>query len=119
MAIELIEPLVGNSTGAKVLLYLANYGDGYASGIARTFALSVSQVLKQLERFEQGGILVQRPLGRTRLYTWNPRWPLRQELQAMLQKALTRSSEYETQAFFRERRRPRLKGKPYELISQD
>ena len=88
MSIELLEPLVGNGTGARVLLYIQNYGDGYAAGIARTFGLSKSQVMKQLDRFERGGILVQRPYGRTRVYQFNPRYALRKELQALLERAL-------------------------------
>jgi DNA-binding transcriptional ArsR family regulator len=116
MSIELLEPLVGNLTGARVLAYLANYGEGYPAGIARTFGISASQVQKQLDRLEQGGILVQRPQGRTRVYTWNPRWPLRKELAALLQKCVMLAPEREAETYFRQLTRPRLKGKSYEML---
>lgn len=62
----MIEALLGNSTAEKVLLYIANYGEGYISGIAETFKISKSQVRKQLLRFENGGILVARDKERQR-----------------------------------------------------
>ena len=34
-----LETLLGGSTAAKVLMYLENYGEGYASGIAKTFEI--------------------------------------------------------------------------------
>jgi DNA-binding transcriptional ArsR family regulator len=116
MSTELLQPLVGNLTAARVLTYIANYGEGYAAGIGGTFGISASQVQKQLDRLEQGGILVQRLQGRTRVYTWNPRWPLYRELLALLQKCLMLTPERETQTYFRQRTRPRLKGKSYETL---
>ncbi len=115
----LIEPLVGSAAAERVLLYLANYGDGYAAGIARTFGLSASQVQKQLDKLEQGGILVQQPKGRTRVYTWNPRWPLREPLLELLEAALAMTPEDAQKQYFRDRRRPRLKGKRYELVNPE
>ena len=116
MAIELIEALAGNKTAARVLMYLQNYGEGYASAIARTFGTAVNPVVQQLDRLEQRGVLVQRPYGRTRVYTWNPRYPLRRELQALLERALELATEREQEEYFMERRCPRLKGKRYELV---
>ena len=69
-------------------LYLANYGQGYARQIAASHGTPVSMVLKQLARLEEGGILVSRTLGRTRLYELNPRWFFHKELKALLEKAL-------------------------------
>ena len=44
----MLESLLGNKTAERVLLYLANYGQGYAREIAATHGVSVSVVLKQL-----------------------------------------------------------------------
>lgn len=114
----ILDKLFGSAAAERVLLYIANYGDGYAAGIARTFGMSSSQVQKQLDKFEQSGILVQRAQGRMRLYTWNPRWPLRPELEALLESALSKVTVDEEEQFFLERRRPRIKGKKYELVSK-
>jgi hypothetical protein len=51
-------------------------------------------------------------VGRTRLYTWNPRYPFRRELRALLRKALDQLPASERKRYFTERRRPRRVGKP-------
>ena len=108
----MLENLVGNKTAERVLLYLANYGQGYPREIAATYGSSVSVVLKQLARLENGGILVSRMLGRTRLYELNPRWFFYKELKALLEKALAALPAEEVKRHYRARRRPRRSGKP-------
>jgi hypothetical protein len=39
--------IFGNETAGKVLLYLQNYGEGYARAIGQTYALPHSVVQKQ------------------------------------------------------------------------
>ena len=53
-----------------------------------------------------------RLVGRTRLYTWNPRFALKTELRALLAGALAQMPREEVRKYFRERRRPRRAGKP-------
>ena len=108
----MLECLLGNKTAERVLLYLANYGQGYARQIAATHGSSVSVVLKQLARLEDGGILVSRTLGRTRVYELNPRWFFYKELKALLEKALSALPAEEVKRHYRARRRPRRAGKP-------
>jgi DNA-binding transcriptional ArsR family regulator len=108
-----LEGLFGNATSEKVLLYLEQYGEGYATRIADTFeGVSVSMVQAQLERFENAGLLVSLMKGRTRLFTWNPRYAFREEVRALLRKALRALPEHERRRYFSERRRPRRTGKP-------
>jgi DNA-binding transcriptional ArsR family regulator len=109
---RMLENLLGNRTAERVLLYLANYGQGYPREIAATFGSSVSVVLKQLARLESGGILVSRMLGRTRLYELDPRWFFHKELKALLEKALAALPAEEVKRHYRERQRPRRAGKP-------
>ena len=108
----MLEAVFGSPAAERTLLYLQNYGEGYARAIAKTFGMSPSQTGKQLEKLERGGVLVSRSLGRTRVYYWNPRNPLVRELRQLLQAALEILPQSETQKYFRERRRPRRKGKP-------
>lgn len=108
-----LEAVLGNRTAEKVLLYIEAYGDGYAQAIANTFndvTLRMAQV--QLGRFERGGVLISQLKGRTRLYSWNPRFPFRNELRALLRKALDSLPEEERRRFFALRTRPRRTGKP-------
>ena len=109
----MLEGLLGNATAEKVLLYLEQFGEGYARGIAEAFdRMPVSQVQRQLARFEAAGLLVSRLEGRTRLYTWNPRYAFREEVRALLRAALQALPEEERRRYFTKRRRPRRAGKP-------
>lgn len=108
----MLEPIFGNPTIEKVLLYLQNYNEGYASEISNSFSISLSVVQKQLKRLEDGGIIVSQLKGRTRLFMWNPRYPFRKELQNLLEKSFEFMSESEIKKHFRKRQRPRRTGKP-------
>ena len=109
----MLEAILGNRTAEKVLLYVESYGEAYAQAIANTFddvTLRMAQV--QLARFERGGVLNSQLKGRTRLYTWSPRFPFQQELRALLRKALDSLPEDERRRYFAQRTRPRRAGKP-------
>ena len=109
----MLEGILGNASAEKVLLYMEQYEEGYATAIARTFNdLSLSMVQHQLDRFERSGALISSLKGRTRLYYWNSRYPFRKELRALLRKALEQLPAAERKRFFAERRRPRRAGKP-------
>lgn len=107
----MLESLFGNSTVEKVLLYLQNYGEGYASEIAATFSIRLSVVQKQLLRLETGGIVVSQSKGRTRLFLWNPRYPFLKELQNLLEKSFEFIPENDFKKYYRNRQRPRRTGK--------
>jgi hypothetical protein len=110
---SVLEGIFGNASAEKVLLYLEQYGEGYATAIARTFDdLTLNMAQRQLDRFERAGALVSALKGRTRLYTWNPRYPFAPELRSLLAKALELLPASERKRYFSERRRPRRAGKP-------
>jgi DNA-binding IclR family transcriptional regulator len=108
----MLEILFGGATAEKVLLYLASYGEGYAKEIADRFSIPFSMVQKQLTKFEASGLLSSQLKGRTRVYVWNPRFPLKGEALALFQRALEFLPEDEQKRYFRGRRRPRRAGKP-------
>lgn len=103
--------IFGNETAGRVLLYLQNYGEGHARAIASTYGLSHSMVQKQLLRLEGEGVLVSQLKGRTRVFTWNPRYALRSELAALLEKALTLLPKQDRERWFMQRTRPRRTAK--------
>jgi DNA-binding MarR family transcriptional regulator len=109
----LLSGLLGTETAEKALLYLQNYGSGHPTAIAATFEIAVSQVQRQLERFEREGLLVSRLVGRTREYQWNPRYLFLDEVRALLEKALASLPDAYRDRYFRARTRPRRKGKPF------
>ena len=108
----LLSGLFGNETAEKVLLSIANYGSGYPRGIASIFRVPVSQVQRQVERLEREAILSSRLIGRTRVYEFNPRYMFREELEALLKKALKNLPAQVMDEYFTQRARPRRRGKP-------
>lgn len=107
----MLEELFGSNTAARLLLFLSINQQGYASEIARTLKVPLSVVQKYLQRFEQEGLLVSIPRGTARIFHFNPRYPLRSEVAALLEKAVTFLSERE-RAGYSIRLRPRRTGKP-------
>lgn len=108
----MLEGLFGGRNAARTLLFLENYGEGYASEIARTYETALRPIQAQLDRFERAGFLVSRMRGRTRLYSWNPRGTLIPKLRELLAQALEQIPEDEQERYYLQRRRPRAKGKP-------
>jgi len=86
--------------------------EGYAREIARFFDADLTPIQKQLEKFELGGVLVSRNVGRTRLYMFNPRYAFLYELKNLLEKALSFYPDDLRERLIMNRRRPRRSGKP-------
>lgn len=108
-----LETLFAGKAATRVLLFIENYGEGYASQISKTFEMPLSEVQKQLAKFENAGVLVSRTVGTSRIYAWNPRDPGLKGLQLLLRDTLEKGIPEETlRKFYRQRQRPRRKGKP-------
>jgi hypothetical protein len=107
-----IEALFGSINKERVLVYLYANGSGYARAIADFFGTNLRNIQVQLENLESGGILVSRQAGRTRLYEFNPRWPLRAELVALVERLVEFYPPEETERLLGARKRPRRRGKP-------
>lgn len=108
----MLEPLLSSATREKVLLYLYARSEGYPREIAGFFSADLSPVQNQLKRLEAGGVLASRLVGRTRLYSFNPRYAFKRELMKLLEKALSFYPPEDREALLLNRRRPRRNGKP-------
>ncbi len=108
----MFDNLFGNTTVSKLLLFIARFGEGYPSQIARNFDITVSMVQQQLDRLETGGILVSQLKGKTRMYTMSPRYPFKKELLALLHKGLDSIPKKEIDVYYSKRMRPRRRKKP-------
>jgi len=104
--------LFGSTNKERVLIYLTARERGYAREIARFYAAPLDPVQKALDRLEQAGVLVSRRVGSTLEYAFNPRYALRKELRALLEKALSLYPEKLRNELLVARTRPRRKGKP-------
>ena len=107
----MLESLFGSKGAERVLIFIAARGEGYAREISQFFEINHYPIQKQLEKLELGGILVSHLKGRTRLYTFNPRYLLLPELKAILDKALSFFPEPQREKLLMNRRRPRRRGK--------
>ncbi len=106
-----LEAVLGNRSAVQTLLFLEAYGSAYASRIATTFDVPVNGIQRQLIRFEVGGVLVSRLVGRTRVFEFNTRNPTVRNLRTFLESELESLPGSVTQAYFRQRQRPRRTGK--------
>ena len=112
MKIALLDPLLGSINAERVLVYLVARGEGYARGIARFFGADPDSIQKQLVKFESGGVLTSKEVGRTITYQFNPRYPFLPELKQLIAQALSFYPEEEQERLVMTRQRPRRRGKP-------
>ena len=108
----MLEPILGNSTIEKILFTLESYEQAYPLGLSKMFDIPVNGIQQQMDRLENGGVIVSSMVGRTRLYKFNPRYPFLKELKILVKRAMDFLSEKELQKYYRKRTRPRKKGKP-------
>jgi len=108
----MLEALLGNKTIEKVLLYIYVFESSYIREIARNFSIPVRSVVQQLDRLEEGGILVSRLRGKVRIYQFNPRYPFLPELKSLLGKAYSVLPKDVKEKFYIKRTRPRMRKKP-------
>jgi predicted ArsR family transcriptional regulator len=107
----MLEALLGSTNAERVLIFILAREEGYARDIARFFETDLYAIQRQLDKLEAGGILASRSAGRTRLYTFNPRYPFLNELRSLLEKALSFYPEADRENLLMNRRRPRGRGK--------
>ncbi len=107
----MFETLFGSKTAGTVLMYMFVYQEGYPTEISRLFSLPVSMVQKQLQKFEEGGILVSRLRGKVRIYQWNPRCHYLDELKNLLAKNFEYLPDNIRDKYYRRRTRPRIRDK--------
>jgi len=111
----MLKVLLGSKDKELVLQYLLSKNEGYASKIARFYKITPSQITKQLESLEEGGVLVAFQVGRSRLYKFNPRYYFLQELKMLLRKAVEAYPDELRDMLMFNRTAPRKKSKPYIL----
>jgi len=107
----MLASLLGSKNAERVLIFILTREEGYAREMARFFETDLKSIQNQFDKFETAGILSSREVGRTRPYTFNPRYPFLAELKSLLEKSLTFYPEEERERLTMNRRRPRGKGK--------
>lgn len=108
----MLEPVLGTKVKERILLTLMVRKEVYARDMAAIFGGNLFPIQNQLKKLERGGVLVSRLKGRTRLYSFNPRYPFLEEIKGLLEKALTFIPRKEREEYYTPRLRPRRAGKP-------
>ena len=84
----MLQSLFGSSSRESILTLLVNNQEGYATQIAHAGGVDLYAIQTQLKKFEAEGILQSRVVGRTRVYSFNPEYPLVGELKGLIEKAV-------------------------------
>jgi len=108
----MLAQLIGSVNKERVLIFLAARGKGYSRQIARFFNAPLYPIQNAMDRLEAAGVLVSRAVGSTREYEFNPRYPARDELTTLLNRALDLYPATLRDQLLLSRSRPRRRGKP-------
>ncbi len=108
----MLETIFGNETVALILLNIYHYDSIHARAIARNMGKVHGGITQHLDRLEQGGLLVSREIGRSRVYSFNPKSPFTNPVKQMIQITYDSLPIKLKEKMFLERTRPRAKGKP-------
>ena len=101
----------GGLTRTRVLLALRLLSSSYARELARLLEVSVNGVQVALRGLERDGLVAARAMGRTRVYSLDPRYFAAEELKRYLRRLSEAESDLQERIEVL-RRRPRRTGKP-------
>lgn len=85
----MLDVIFANKSVSNILLFLFVNGKCYGTQVHRSMGIPLTPVQHALMRLEKGGVIVSHFEGKTRLYQFNPAFPLIRELEQLLQKAYT------------------------------
>lgn len=101
----------GSTTRTRVLVALRLLGSSFPRELARLLGASPSLVLKALASLERDGLVAGRSVGRSRVYTLDPRYFAKDDLERYLLR-LSEADIALRERVTQLRRRPRWAGKP-------
>lgn len=95
----MLEALFGNKNIQKILIFLFVNEKCYGTQLQRLLDTPLTPIQKALHRLEKGGILLSTYEGKTRLYHFNPSYPLLNELEQLLKKTYTLLTPHEKKLY--------------------
>lgn len=108
----MLSVLFGSKCREQVLQFILANDSGYATQIKKFYSIGLDPVQKQLEKLEFGGVLVSQNVGKTIVYSFNPRYAFLDELKILLLKAREFYKPELKESLEMIRKRPRRQGKP-------
>lgn len=88
-----------NNNIQRILLFLFVNGKCYGSQLQRALQIPLTPLQKALSRLEKENVLLSHYEGKTRLYQFNPAYPVQAELEALLKKSYTLLSPQEKKRY--------------------
>jgi hypothetical protein len=104
--------LLGSHTAAKIFVHLFHHGETYAAAVSQDMAVAMGPVQRQLDRYENLGLIVSKKQGRTRVYTFNMKSPMTGPFKELVRIVYENIPLAERENLFNVRRRARRRGKP-------
>lgn len=108
----MLELLLGSKTAALIFLHLHHNGESYPSAVSNDLGITLGQVQRQFDRFENAGILISKLIGRTRSYQFNFKSAAAKKFMELVKIVYDAIPLEERENIFNVRRRPRTRGKP-------
>ena len=108
----MLEPIFGSRCREDVLQFILANNSGYGTEIKKFYTTGLDPIQKQLEKLELGGVLVSKNIGKTIVYSFNPRYAFLEELKSLLLKAREYYKPEQIERLTMNRKRPRRQGKP-------
>ena len=108
----MLDKILGSATAQKIFLHLYHHGETYPTAVAKDFNISLGQVQRQFDRFEEAGLIISKLSGRTRIYQFNKKQVLVNPFIEMVKRVYESIPLHEKEEIFHIRRRPRRRGKP-------
>ena len=101
----------GGRTRTRVLVVISLLGSTYPREMARLLETNLNSIRKALATLELDGLVAGRPVGRTRVYEFNPAYFARDQLRAFVGRLAEADGALRDRTA-QLRRRPRRMGKP-------
>lgn len=96
----MLEALFGNKNIQNILLFLFVNGKCYGTQLSKNLKAPLTPLQKALHRLEKGDLITSYYEGKTRLYRFNPTFPLLNELEQLLKKTYTLLPASEKKFFY-------------------
>lgn len=95
----MLEALFGNKNVQNALLFLFVNGKCYGAQVQKQLKMPLTPIQKAFSRLEKGEIILSFYEGKTRLYQFNPSYPLLVELELLLKRAYSLLTPHEKRRF--------------------
>jgi predicted transcriptional regulator len=84
----MLEVLCGNKNVQRILIFLFVNNRCYGTQLHRSLKVPLTPIQKALNRLENGGLITSFYEGKTRLYQFNPAYPLMPEVENLLKRPI-------------------------------